>query len=106
MPLNIPTMADMAAERVGKSFWKGTPTVLAKKERKKSREEQERTEGSTLGTHLAMLGGLDYVTSNYNRATQAVFRCLACGHQAHADINAARNILRAGLALRDAQKAT
>ena len=41
-----------------------------------------------------------------NRATQAVFRCLACGHQAHADINAARNILRAGLALRDAQKAT
>ena len=32
--------------------------------------------------------------------TQAVFRCLACGHTDHADINAARNILRAGLALR------
>jgi putative transposase len=37
-----------------------------------------------------------------NRVTQAEFRCLACGHQAHADVNAARNILRAGLALRGA----
>jgi putative transposase len=37
-----------------------------------------------------------------NRVTQAEFRCQACGHQAHADINAARNILRAGLALQEA----
>jgi putative transposase len=37
-----------------------------------------------------------------NRVTQAEFRCLACGHQTHADVNAARNILRAGLALREA----
>lgn len=37
-----------------------------------------------------------------NRLTQAVFRCLACGYQAHADVNAAQNILRAGLALRAA----
>jgi putative transposase len=37
-----------------------------------------------------------------NRITQAVFRCLACGHHAYADLNAARNILRAGLALQEA----
>jgi putative transposase len=40
-----------------------------------------------------------------NRTTQAVFRCTACGHTAHADVNAAINILRAGLALRDAAQA-
>jgi putative transposase len=38
-------------------------------------------------------------TAAGNRVTQAEFRCLVCGHQAHADVNAARNILRAGLAL-------
>ncbi|MDF2711262.1 MAG: transposase, partial [Nonomuraea muscovyensis] len=40
-----------------------------------------------------------------NRLTQAAFRCTACGHAAHADVNAAKNILRAGLALRDAAQA-
>ncbi|WP_405087644.1 RNA-guided endonuclease InsQ/TnpB family protein [Microbispora sp. NBC_01389] len=40
-----------------------------------------------------------------NRVTQAEFRCVACGHEAHADVNAAKNILRAGLALRDAAEA-
>ncbi|WP_246090496.1 transposase [Nonomuraea deserti] len=40
-----------------------------------------------------------------NRATQAEFACTACGHAAHADVNAAVNILRAGLALRNAAQA-
>lgn len=34
-----------------------------------------------------------------NRVTQAEFRCQHCGHTAQADEHAARNILRAGLAL-------
>lgn len=34
-----------------------------------------------------------------NRESQAVFRCVACGHQANADVNAAKNILAAGLAV-------
>lgn len=39
-----------------------------------------------------------------NRPTQATFRCLACGHEANADANAAINILRAGLAQRSGVK--
>jgi len=38
-----------------------------------------------------------------NRVTQAEFVCVTCGHTAHADVNAARNILRAGLALLEAR---
>ncbi|MHB8240257.1 MAG: zinc ribbon domain-containing protein, partial [Vulcanimicrobiaceae bacterium] len=32
--------------------------------------------------------------SRENRQTQAAFRCVACGHAANADTNAAINILR------------
>lgn len=34
-----------------------------------------------------------------NRKTQGSFACVACGHQADADVNAARNILAAGCAV-------
>jgi len=40
-----------------------------------------------------------------NRVKQAVFRCVRCGHEAHAEKHAARNILRAGLALLTADQA-
>lgn len=38
-------------------------------------------------------------TTDKNRKSQAVFICTTCGYQANADINAAQNILAAGLAV-------
>lgn len=38
-------------------------------------------------------------TAGENRKSQAVFNCQKCGHIEHADINAANNILAAGLAV-------
>ncbi|MFG2844471.1 RNA-guided endonuclease InsQ/TnpB family protein [Kitasatospora sp. NPDC048296] len=44
-------------------------------------------------------------TVKENRPTQETFRCVSCGHQAHADTVGAINVLRAGLARRDANQA-
>ncbi|MFG2794988.1 RNA-guided endonuclease InsQ/TnpB family protein [Streptomyces sp. NPDC048419] len=44
-------------------------------------------------------------TAKENRPTQEKFHCQACGHNAHADTVGALNVLRAGLARRDANPA-
>jgi putative transposase len=44
-------------------------------------------------------------TVKENRPTQETFHCVSCGHNAHADTVGALNVLRAGLALREAQPA-
>jgi putative transposase len=40
-----------------------------------------------------------------NRVSQAEFRCVQCGLQSHADLVGAVNVLRAGLARREAAAA-
>ncbi|MGW4568380.1 RNA-guided endonuclease InsQ/TnpB family protein, partial [Streptomyces sp. NPDC004561] len=44
-------------------------------------------------------------TAQENRPTQETFHCISCGHHAHADTVGAVNVLRAGLARREAQPA-
>ncbi|MEV7239535.1 transposase, partial [Streptomyces sp. NPDC051020] len=44
-------------------------------------------------------------TAKENRPTQEKFHCTVCGHMAHADTVGALNVLRAGLARREAQPA-
>jgi putative transposase len=41
-----------------------------------------------------------------NRQTQAVFRCVACGHQAHADVVGAINILARGTAQQSVERSS
>jgi transposase len=43
------------------------------------------------------------VVAPLSRTTQTTFRCVACGHCDHADVNAAKNILAAGLGRDSAQ---
>ncbi|MFN7190976.1 MAG: zinc ribbon domain-containing protein, partial [Rhodospirillales bacterium] len=40
----------------------------------------------------------DHVDAS-SRLSQSEFRCVECGYEAHADVNAARNILKRGLAV-------
>ncbi len=60
-------------------------------------------EGGTLikvnPAYTSQMCGQCGVVDRRSRTSQAVFACVACGHTAHADINAARNILAAGLAV-------
>ncbi|MFD8982069.1 RNA-guided endonuclease InsQ/TnpB family protein [Streptomyces sp. NPDC059564] len=44
-------------------------------------------------------------TAKENRPTQEQFHCVGCGHQAHADVVGALNVLRAGLVRRNANPA-
>lgn len=44
-------------------------------------------------------------TAKENRPTQDKFHCQVCGHTAHADTVGALNVLRAGLARREATPA-
>lgn len=54
--------------------------------------------------HTSVTCGQCHHRDPANRVSQAEFRCGACGHETHADVNAARNILRAGLAQRVSAK--
>ncbi|MET8536250.1 transposase, partial [Streptomyces sp. NPDC005065] len=45
------------------------------------------------------------LTAKENRPTQEKFHCVGCGHLAHADTVGAINVLRAGLARREAKPA-
>ncbi|MFD4950012.1 RNA-guided endonuclease InsQ/TnpB family protein, partial [Streptomyces sp. NPDC058409] len=44
-------------------------------------------------------------TAKENRPAQEKFHCVSCGHQEHADVVGATNVLRAGLVRRDANQA-
>lgn len=77
--------------------WRGFLTILAHKAESAGRDLIAVNPANTSRT-CASCGHC----AAGNRRTQSEFRCEACGHASHADVNAACNILRAGLALRDA----
>lgn len=73
--------------------WKGLLSFLAYKA-----EEAGRELITVDPRHTSQTCSRCEHVSKDNRLTQAEFRCQACGFQAHADTNAAVNILRAGKA--------
>jgi putative transposase len=62
-------------------------------------ESAGRTLGSVNPCHTSQACAECHHVDAGNRVNQEEFRCLKCGHCDFADINAARNILRAGRAL-------
>ena len=62
-------------------------------------ESAGRTVGSVNPCHTSQACAECHHVDAGNRVNQEEFRCLKCGHCDFADINAARNILRAGRAL-------
>ena len=49
--------------------------------------------------YLTGIGSSCGYVSSESRRSQSTFVCVACGHWENADVNAAKNILRAGQAL-------
>ena len=47
--------------------------------------------------HTSQICSVCKHTAKENRNTQSEFRCVACGHEANADVNAAQNIFQRGM---------
>jgi putative transposase len=80
--------------KIAASAW----SLLARRTIEKAAASQDcmmvRVEPRHTSQRCSACGHLD----SGNRPSQAVFACLACGHTENADVNAAKNILAAGLA--------
>ena len=55
------------------------------------------------GQHQGRCSACAHVAAG-NRPSQSVFRCTNCGHKANADVNAAKNIQRQGLHIRQGRR--